>query len=278
MKITIVAAALLALVVFEPPGAFQAAEKAQEKTQEKKGVAKKPHDLARARSSFAGADGDKNNSLSSAEVVRAGYTERQFKVFDLDGDGALSSSEFVVAYKQGITGKGDRVAPDLENEARRVLAVHRAEQARRERERSREIGPAVRRRATVSTSSAEKKPPVGSKKDPIPRVQSGVAPPVLPPPSPGSGPARARIQEQVQSRKDPKQKEVPKPTVRPGPQVEKLGRDAKQGAGKSSSGQKSGVTSEKKGGAGEPPKERRADPEGGAKRSSTGKRDGKKSP
>ena len=267
MKIATVTALLSALLTAQVAGAPQGARGAQDSKE-----TAKPYDLARARSAFAGADKDASASLSPQEAVGAGYTERRFKVFDLDGDGGLSQSEFVIGYKQMIAGQGHRVAPDLEHEARRLLAAHRAEQARRERERSRAIGPAVRRRATASSDSREKKPPVASTgnagKVPVPS-QRGVAvrPPVLPPPAPGSGPGRTRIQEQMKGREDPKKKEVPEP------KADRLGGDAGQGG---SSGKQTDQKSEKKGGGGDTPAGKRTGGSGrsGAERSSTRKRDG----
>jgi hypothetical protein len=111
-------------------------------------------DLARARSTFASADVDKSGDVSLREATASGHSLAEFRGFDLDGDGALTQSEFIVGYKERMGAGGSRVAPDLENEARRILAERRAEQADATRRRdSANTGPGLRRTGALQEAA-----------------------------------------------------------------------------------------------------------------------------
>jgi hypothetical protein len=108
-------------------------------------------DLARARTAFASADADGSGGLSQSEAISSGHSQAEFRGFDLDGDGALTQNEFIVGFKERMSAGGRRVAPDLENEARRILTERRAAQAdeARRREEAAGQGPAARRSEAV---------------------------------------------------------------------------------------------------------------------------------
>ena len=115
-------------------------------------MAQKPplHDLPRARQLFSRTDLNHNGSIEPREAFSAGIHMSAFRTYDLDSDGKLTVEEVIVGYKDGVTNGGGRVAPDLENEARLILARRRAEQAEALRRGHREAsknGPAAQRKS-----------------------------------------------------------------------------------------------------------------------------------
>ena len=107
------------------------------------------HDLARARSLFAGADLDGNDQISTEEARLAGIGNSQFAGFDTDGSGGVSRDEFVAGYRALAASAGRSVESDLLAEATRVEAQRMALSAPSDLRGQR--GPAAQRQALDET-------------------------------------------------------------------------------------------------------------------------------
>lgn len=85
--------------------------------------------LAHARAAFAKADKNASGKIELAEARAAGLTRYLTQGYDVNADRALDRSEFVIAHRMRAASAKRRVAPDLEAEVTRLLALRKARAA-----------------------------------------------------------------------------------------------------------------------------------------------------